>query len=190
MIGQSFSTEAIVVNLQNRGEKDILVTFLTPNHGKIIVKAAGVKSIKSSRGANLQLGNITNISLRQNNDIYWLSECLATNSFMFEQKKLIQLNLLFYFLEIVKNITSENESSPKIFFLAKEIILELSQNHLVPFISRQIDFLETLGFGIPDNIRQNLLAKKYHLVQKDLISYFESILEKPLQSSRLLTNNI
>jgi len=104
VIGQSFSTEAIVVNLQNRGEKDILVTFLTPNHGKIIVKAAGVKSIKSSRGANLQLGNITNISLRQNNGIYWLSECLATNSFMFEQKKLIQLNLLFYFLEIVKNV--------------------------------------------------------------------------------------
>ena len=97
---------------------------------------------------------------------------------------------LILFLEIVKNITHENDSSPKIFFLAKEIIQQLSLNHLVPFISRQIDFLETLGFGIPDNIRQNLLAKKYHLVQKDLISYFESILERPLQSRQLLTNNI
>ncbi|MEK7527741.1 MAG: DNA repair protein RecO [Patescibacteria group bacterium] len=186
----SFTTEAIVVNLQNRGEKDILVTLLTPNHGKIFVKAAGVKSIKSSRGANLQLGNIAKISLRQNNGIYWLSECLATDSFLFHKKKLIQLNLLFYFLEIVKNFTPENESSPKIFFLAKEIITNLSSDHLVPFISRQIDFLEALGFGIPDNIRQNLTLKKYHLVQKDLISYFENILEKPLQSKRLLADNI
>jgi len=31
------------------------------------------------------------------------------------------------------------------------------------------------------------LAKKYHLVQKDLISYFENILEKPLCSKRLLS---
>ena len=87
VMSPSFTTEAIVVNLQNRGEKDILVTLLTPNHGKIFVKAAGVKSIKSSRGANLQLGNIAKISLRQNNGIYWLSECLATDSFLFHKKK-------------------------------------------------------------------------------------------------------
>jgi DNA repair protein RecO len=189
-MAQSFTTEAIVVNLQNRGEKDILVTLLTPIYGKILVKAAGVKSIKSSRGANLQLGNIVKVSLRQHNGIYWLSECLATDSFLFNKKKLIQLNLLFYFLEIIKNFTPENERSPKIFFLAKEIVLNLSSDHLVPFISRQIDFLETLGFGIPENIRQNLSAKKYYLVQINLISYFENILQKPLQSKRLLADNI
>lgn len=190
MIGDSFTTEAIVVNLQNRGEKDILVTLLTPNHGKIFVKAAGVKSIKSSRGANLQLGNIAKISIHSSNNYFWITECQATHSFLFNKKKLIQLNLLFYFLEVVKNFAPENESSPKIFFLAKEIIRQLSENHLIPFISRQIDFLEALGFGIPQNIRQNLIAKKYHLVQNELISYFESILEKPLQSKRLLADNI
>lgn len=190
MIGESFTTEAIVVNLQDRGEKDIQVTLLTPYRGKILTKAAGVKSIKSSRGASLQLGNVVKTSLHLTNGIYWLSECVATDSFLINQKKLIQLNLLFYFLEIVKNFTPENESSPKIYFLAKDIIRQLSQNHLVPFISRQIDFLEALGFGIPDNIRQNLTLKKYHRVQRDLISYFESILQKPLHSGRLLTNNI
>jgi DNA repair protein RecO len=183
----SLNTQAIVVNTRNNQEKNLQVTILTPNLGKISVIASGAKSIKSTRSQNLQLGNIIKVSLYQKNNLYWLSESQSTLSFLQIDHQLIQLNLLFYFLEILKNFAPENEASPELFNLSSSAITSLYKNLWPKFIKFQIEILNTLGFGAPLNLQQNYQDKKYQIAQQQLILYFESILQKPLFSHKLLT---
>lgn len=187
MSQQSLNTTAIVINTKNNQENNLLVTLLTPNLGKIIVRASGAKSIKSKRSPNLQLGNIIKVSLYQKNNHYWLTECQSSLSFLQIDHQLIQLNLLFYFLEILKNFAPENESLPELFKLSSQAINSLYQNSWPKFIKIQIEILNTLGFGAPTDLQQNYLNKNYQLAQQQLILYFESILQKPLFSHKLLT---
>jgi len=185
----SINSKAIIVNIRNSREKDIQITILTPNLGKINVVAAGAKSIKSVRSQSLQLGNIVSVSLYQKNNFYWLTESQSILSFLQKDHQLVQLNLLFYFLEIIKNFAPESESSPVLFELSATAITSLYNNQWPKFIKNQIDILNTLGFGAPLDLQQNYLDKNYQLAQQQLILYFESILQKPLASHKLLTKN-
>lgn len=187
MSQHSQNTQAVVINIKNNKENNLLLTLLTPSLGKIYVYASGAKSIKSSRSSSLQLGNIVKVSLYQKNNHYWLTECQSTLSFLQIDHQLIQLNLLFYFLEILKNFAPENEGSPELFELSASAITSLYNNHWPKFIKTQIEILNTLGFGAPADLQQNYLNKDYQLAQQQLILYFESILQKPLFSHKLLT---
>jgi len=183
----TINSPAIIVNLRNNRENDLQVTILTPNLGKIIVYAKGAKSIKSVRAQALQLGNITKVSIYQKNNIYWLTECNSQLSFLQKDHQLIQLSLLFYFLEIIKNFSPENEYIDSLFVLSSVAITALYNNNWPKFIKSQIDILDILGFGVPTNLKQNYINKDYQLVQQQLIIYFESIIQKPLASHKLLT---
>lgn len=187
MSQHSQNTEAIVINIKNNKENNLLLTLLTPKLGKIYVYASGAKSIKSSRSSSLQLGNLIKATILQKNNIYWLSESQSQLSFLQIDHQLVSLNLLFYFLEILKNFAPENESSPDLFKLSSLAITSLYNNHWPKFIKYQIEILNSLGFGSSYDIQQNYIEKKYQLVQQQLILYFESILEKPLFSHKLLT---
>lgn len=187
MSQSSLNIQAIIVNTKDNKEKNLSVTILTPNLGKIYAYATGAKSINSSRSANLQLGNIVKISLFQKYNSYWITECQSTLSFLQKDHQLIQLNLLFYFLEILKNFAPENEISLKLFDLSSQTITALYNNNWPQFIKKQIEILNTLGFGAPADLQENYINKDYQLAQQQLIIYFESILQKPLASHKLLT---
>lgn len=187
MSQNSINTQAIVVNIYNSGEKDLKVTLLTPNMGKVYACVSGAKSIKSTRSQNIQLGNIVTVYLSQKNNFYSIIECQSTLSFLQIDHQLISLNLLFYFLEILKNFSFENEVSIKLFNLSNWAISALYHNQWPKFIKYQIEILNTLGFGAPTDLQQNYIDKKYQLAQQQLILYFESILQKPLASRKLLT---
>lgn len=181
------NTQAIVVNTKNNKENNLFVSLLTPNLGKIHSYATGVKSIKSSRATSIQIGNIIKVSLNHKNNFYTIGECQTTLSFLQKDHQLIQLNLLFYFLEILKNFAPENEPSPELFKLSSLAITSLYNNQWPKFIKCQIEILNSLGFGAPADLQQNYLNKNYQLAQQQLIIYFESILQKPLYSHKLLT---
>lgn len=183
----SVNTRAVVINIRDNKEKDLSITLLSPDLGKINVLASGAKSIKSTRSTSLQIGNIIIASLYQKNNFYWLTESKSSLSFLQKDHQLVQLNLLFYFLEILKNFAPENESSPELFDLSIAAINSLYHNQWPKFIQNQIDILNTLGFGAPEDLQQNYHDKKYQLAQQQLILYFESILQKPLASRQLLT---
>lgn len=187
MSQHSQNTKAIVINIKNNKENNLLLTLLTQNLGKINVYAAGAKSIKSSRSSSLQLGNIITVSILQKNNYYWLSESQSQLSFLQIDHQLVNLNLLFYFLEVLKNFAPENEPSPDLFNLSSLAITSLYKNQWPKFIKYQIEILNTLGFGAPPDLQQNYLDKNYQLAQQQLILYFESILQKPLASHKLLT---
>jgi DNA repair protein RecO (recombination protein O) len=179
------STTGIVINKKTSKEADLVITLLTPKIGKIVALAKGAKSLKSSRGGNLQLGNVIKVQLYQKNNFYWISESQNLISFMQTKKNLAQVNLLFYFLEIANQFIAENQQIEKIFDISKNIITAINKNLIHQYIENEIYFLETLGFGLPDDIKINFNKKDYKTSQKLIKRFFESIIEKPLESNKL-----
>jgi DNA repair protein RecO (recombination protein O) len=179
------NTIGIVINKKTIKETDLLVTLLTPKNGKIITLAKGAKNIKSSRLSSLQLGNIIKVQLYQKNDFLWLSESQTITPFLQHNKNLTQINLLFYFLEILNRLIAENQQIEGIYKISQEIINAINQNQLNRYIKNEIIFIEKLGFGLPDEINQYFLKKDYKTTQQLIKGFFESIIEKPLESNKL-----
>ena len=179
------NTLGIVIKTKTIKESDIFVTLLTPSLGKIVCLAKGAKNIKSSRLGSLQLGNIIKAHLYQKNDFLWLSESVTISQFLHTKKNLTQLNLLFYFLELLNYFIAENQQINQIYPIAQNVILAINHNNLAEFIQNEIAFVQTLGFGLPDNIQKIFNQKDYITCQKLLKSHLESIIEKPLESNKL-----
>lgn len=179
------NTIGIVINKKTVKETDLLITLLTPQYGKIIALAKGAKNIKSSRLSSLQLGNTIKVQLYKKNDYVWLSEAKTIIPFLQFDKSLTQINLLFYFLEILNRLIAENQQIEGIFRISQEIVDAINQNQLNRYIKNEILFLETLGFGVPEEINKYFQKKDYKTTQQLIKGFFESIIEKPLESNKL-----
>ena len=90
-----------------------------------------------------------------------------------------------YFLEILNRLIAENQHIEKIYQISQEIIDAINQNQLNRYIKNEILFLETLGFGVPDEINKYFEKKDYKTAQQLIKGFFESIIEKPLESNKL-----
>jgi len=179
------NTIGIVINKKTIKETDLLITLLTPRNGKIVTLAKGAKNIKSSRLSSLQLGNTIKAQLYQKNDFLWLSEAKTITPFLQSEKNLTQINLLFYFLEILNRFIAENQQIENIYQISQEIIDAINQNQLNRYIKNEILFLEALGFGVPNEINLYFQKKDYKTTQQLIRGFFESIIEKPLESNKL-----
>ena len=179
------STIGIVINKKTVKESDLLVTVLTQKLGKIVALAKGAKNIKSSRLGNLQLGNTIKLQLYQKDNFTWISETQNIIPFLQTDKSLAQLNLLFYFLEIANQLIAENQQIESIFEVSQKIIDAINKNLINQYIFNEIKFLELLGFGVPLEIKQSFSQKNYKESQKLIKRFFESIIEKPLESNKL-----
>jgi DNA repair protein RecO (recombination protein O) len=58
-----YKTEGIVLRRTNLGEADRIITFLTPDHGKLKAVAKGVRRIKSRMAGHLELFSRVNLML-------------------------------------------------------------------------------------------------------------------------------
>lgn len=179
------TTEGIVINKKTIKESDILITLLTPKNGKIIALAKGVKNIKSRRLGNLQLGNIIKVHLYSKNEFLWISETENISPFFQENKNLTQINLLFYFLEILNRLIAENQHIENVYQISKNIISSINKNMFETYIKNEINFIKVLGFGIPEDIENYFLKKDFKTCQSLIKRFFESIIEKPLESNKL-----
>ena len=179
------STLAIVINKKTSKESDLIITLLTPRHGKIVALAKGARNIKSTRLGNLQLGNTIKTQLYQKDDFNWISDSQNILPFLQNSKNLAQLNLLFYFLEIVNQLIAENQQIENVFEISQNIINAINKNQVNRYIQNEIKFLETLGFGVPIEIKKSFSKKDYKTTQKLIQNFFESITEKPLESNKL-----
>lgn len=179
------NTIAIVINKRKTKENDLLITLLTPKLGKITTLAKGAQNIKSRRIGSLQLGNTIKAQLYQKNDFIWLSECQTTDPFLQTNKNLIQINLLFYFLEILNKLIAENQQIENIYQISQKIINSINKNQLKSYIKNEILFMKTLGFGVPPEINKYFEKGDYKTTQQLIKKFFESVIEKPLESNKL-----
>jgi len=181
------TTTAVIIKKKRQREGDLLITIFTPTLGKINCIAKGAQSIKSRRLGHLEIGSIIKTSLYEKNSFYWLSETESVSSFLRTSSSLSQINLLFYFLEIVNTLLPVEQSQPELYQIIVKVVEAISHNHFTVFIQQEIIFLEKLGYGIPKEIYARFEDKDYKNTQQLIKRFCESIIEKPLTSSKLFS---
>jgi len=181
------NTSAIVINKNRQKEGDLQVTLFTPNLGKIKCIAKGAQSLKGRRLGHLEIGSLIKVSLFEKNSYYWLSETESISSFLRTSSTLSQINLLFYFLEIVNTLLPPEQNQPELYQIIVNVIEAISLNHFSIFIQQEILFLEKLGYGVPTEILLSFKNKDYKNTQQLIKKFCESIIERQLTSSKLFS---
>lgn len=179
-------TKAIIINKKVYKENDLLVTILSQNLGKLFFIAKGASNSRSSRNATLQLGNIVSLDLYQKNDFYWLSDSVTLKNLFKNRKSLNQIKFTFYFLEVLNQLVAENQHQELIFNKSISIILAIENKSFTKYVDHLIDLIKILGYGIPENIVAFQRQGQYLTCQKMLINYIQTIIELPLQTSKII----
>ncbi|HPD44939.1 MAG TPA: DNA repair protein RecO [Candidatus Woesebacteria bacterium] len=179
------TVQGIVINKKPTRDNDLIITLLTPNEGKIVCLAKGARSIKSHRLGHLQLGNILKVSIYQKGDFRWLTESQTLQAFLQTPKKLVQLNLLFLFLEFINQLVPENQINPGLYQICQKIIKAIDKNQFKSYINYEINLIQLLGFGTPPEIINAYQANELKTAQNLIKNFLESIIEKPVKSNQL-----
>lgn len=145
---RNLETQGIVIHKRNIGEKDYVLTILTPVYGKIEVHAKGARRIKSKFTGHLDLLNICDFQIYKSPNNYILTECQLYKNFMMFRKDLKHFYLGSEIVKILKYQAQENENCEDIYNLVLETFhaLEKYKKSNLIFESFKIKLLKLQGF--------------------------------------------
>jgi hypothetical protein len=107
---QVFKTEALLLNKKSLLEKNILLTFLTKDLGKIKVFAFGAKKITSRRLSYFQTGNLLKIIVEKKDDRFYLKEVSLISGFLSIKEDQKKWPAFYFYLYILgKNFTRKHK---------------------------------------------------------------------------------
>jgi len=175
---RSYKTEGIVVKRKNFREADRILTIFTKYHGKIVVKAPGVRRITSKRSSHTELLNLCIFTLYKSTGSHFpiVTEVQALDEFLPIKNSLPRVGFAYYICEVIDRLCPDNQENKKTFYLVRDALSRLSSGLEGASVveSFENDLLITLGF-LP---KLNYLKNKY--------LFIEQILERRLSTKRLL----
>lgn len=180
-------TEGIIIRRRNFGEADRVLTILTPNYGKIQVRAPGVRRIASRRSSHIELFNLSLLSLYKSSRslLSIVTEAKIMQEFLPIRKSLGKIALGFYICELIDSLCPQNQENRRIFFLLRDTLFKLSNYSL-----GSNGAMKQWNNGLIGNFESELLAllgflPRQHKISNN-VSFIESILERKLNTQRLL----
>lgn len=208
---RNFKTEGIIIKRRNYKDSDRILTVLTKTHGKIYVKATGVRKITSRRAGHIELLNYSILTLYQGTAFPVLTEVATINNFSDLKKDLTQVGHIYHLCELIDGLCPENQENVRVFDLLKQTLDKLVfychsersangvEESLAPdFIERdssttvgmtkdivnefEVQLLTTLGYLSAD--RQDWTESNF-LSAQDTEHFIENILERKLKSRKI-----
>ena len=95
--------------IRAKREKDVILTLLTPELGKITVIAKGARSLKGPQMAMSQMFSYGDFELYKKGDLYWLRTGELKENFYGVTSRLDALNLAMYFCEVAAAVSEQGE---------------------------------------------------------------------------------
>ena len=175
---RSYKTEGIVIKRRNFGEAGRLLTVFSKKHGKIQIKAVGVRKINSRRSSHIELLNYSTFSLYKGKSMALLTEVSNIEDFSEIKEDLAKMGFAYHVCELVDGLCAENQENEEIFYLLQKTLKRLSLESDVSQVIREfeIELLTKLGFYKQSNITQNL----------NMSAFIEQILERKLKTKQML----
>ncbi|OGH18845.1 MAG: DNA repair protein RecO [Candidatus Levybacteria bacterium RIFCSPHIGHO2_12_FULL_38_12] len=175
---KTFTTEAIVIKRKNYNEADRILTVFAKKHGKLSIKASGVRKITSRRSAHIELLNHTLLTVYKNNGMPVLTEAQSLNTYSDIKRSLSRIGYAYHLCELVDSLCPENQENEYVYALLLDMLDKLSKEEYVSLLVKkfEIELLTALGFYSPQFAAQHF----------DSSLFIEDILEKRLKAIKII----
>lgn len=160
-------TEAIILSRRNFGEADRIVTFFTKDYGKLNALAKGVRRPRSKKAGHLEIGNWCRVFIARGKNLDILTEIELKKAFGINEFSENKANKIYHFLEIIKNVTSEEQRNQELFSVLTNFLTRLAEGEDFNLLSScfKIKLLANLGFFSARELKDTRT--------KEIISYLE-----------------
>ncbi len=120
-------TLGLVLRVTDYNDRDALLTVLTPNHGKLTVKARGLRRKNSPLIAPCQLLAYGDFTLFEYKGMYTVNEAASVELFQPLRRDLCKLSLATYFAQVAELICQEDLPNPEVLSLVLNCLHALSR---------------------------------------------------------------
>ena len=120
-------TEGIVLREIEYKDADKLLTVLTREHGKITLKARGVRSGRSRSKAACQLLTFSEFTVSEKQGKYVITEATPKEMFPELRADLELLYLASYFAQVTDAVAQEEDASPELLSLLLNALYALAK---------------------------------------------------------------
>ena len=121
------NTKGLVVRVTPYNDTDAILSILTPNHGKLTVKARGLRRKNSPLVAPCQLLAYAEFTLFEYRNMYTINEASALELFSPLRKDLMRLSLGSYFAQAAETMSQEDMPNPELLSLVLNCLYGLSR---------------------------------------------------------------
>lgn len=132
------TTQAIVLRVTDYNDRDALLTLLSRDHGKLTVKARGLRRKNSPLVAPCQLLAYGEFTLFEYRGMYTINEAHAIELFRNLRKDLTKLSLGTYFAQVTEVISQEDLPNPELQSLLLNSLYALSQLQLPEMLVKAV----------------------------------------------------
>ena len=119
--------QGLVLRVTDYNDRDALLTLLTKNHGKLTVKARGLRRKNSPLMAPCQLLAFGEFTLFENRGYYTVNEAHSIELFQNLRRDLLKLSLGTYFAQAAEVISQEDMPNPELLSLVLNCLFALSK---------------------------------------------------------------
>ena len=119
--------QAIVLRVTDYNDRDALLTVLSRNHGKLTIKARGLRRKNSPLTAPCQLLAFAEFTLFEYKGQYTINEAQSLELFMPLRRDLTRLSLGTYFAHAAEVISQEDLPNPELQSLVLNCLFALSK---------------------------------------------------------------
>ena len=120
------TTQGLVLRVTAYHDSDALLTLLTPNHGKLTVKARGLRRKNSPLTATCQLLAYGEFTLFEYRSMYTINEAHSIELFTPLRRDLQKLSLGTYFAQVAELLSQEDLPNPELLSLVLNSLYSLA----------------------------------------------------------------
>ncbi len=178
MSQRNFTAVGLVLKRVKVGETDVLVTLLTQERGKLVCRAKGVRTLKSTKRSALQPGNLVRFHWLETKSLPLLTQALMEEDCSLMESTLIRIKQLSQLLELCERLFIESELEEKIFNQIVQLRQNIVQNCLGSTDVRTTfrSIITQLGYQDPED-------SKYETIG----DYIGALSDKPMRSYNFLS---
>lgn len=147
-------TKGIILRETDYQDRDKLLTVLTADHGKLTVKARGIKGSRNTMKSSCQLMAYSELTLMEQKDRYVLTEAVSLELFSELQSDIELLSLASYFLQVTEYVAQEEDPCPEILSLLLNSLYALGKLKLSQtFVKSVFEFRLSCLLGFLPNLK-------------------------------------
>jgi len=163
----------IVLSVMDYKDADCLVEIFSRDLGKNLFIAKGIRRFKSKKRGSLEAFNEVNFSWSRSKGLPLILEVKVETPFPNIKKNLNKMALAFYFCEVVKKVTREEDPHPDLYDVLSHYFSQIESSRLLKAARQNFlrEILITLGYLTQNSKLKNFDMEIEKITEKRINSY-------------------